>query len=383
MHSVRHRLSGVVAAGAVALVWATSVLGVAGPSGPKTDEPAARPAPPRARPPSRRQRTPQRRSYRRSRRPQPYSKNHSSTRAAFAPIVARAGASTVAIYCNGKQVALGAVVDAAGYVVTKASEVSGAPQCRSGDGRTVPARIVARDDRNDVALLKVSHKGFKPLQWADDDNPPVGSWIITPGLTDVPVSIGVVSVARRKGSTSRRPGQGFLGISFPRTGNEARVGQVIPQTAAARAALKANDLIVKVDSRAVKDRNELLALLGRTKPRQKVKLRIKRGDSQFDVTATLGLYPARGLGPQQYAGGALSERRTGFESIIQHDSTLRPDQCGGPAVNTDGKTVGINISRAGRVESYILPASVARKLIARLKLKGAQTTGPAESGKSK
>jgi len=127
-------------------------------------------------------------------------------------------------------------------------------------------------------------------------------------------------------------------------------------------------------------------VLRQTKPDQEITLRVRRGEKELDLSAALGKYPAGGwINPQQYAGGDLSERRTGFERIIQHDSTLQPNQCGGPALDADGKAVGINISRAGRVESYILPASLVRPLIAKLKAAGdakpkKQTRRPAPSG---
>jgi len=41
-------------------------------------------------------------------------------------------------------------------------------------------------------------------------------------------------------------------------------------------------------------------------------------------------------------------------------------QCGGPLMNLDGKAVGLNIARAGRVASYALPSSVVLPAIARL-----------------
>jgi serine protease Do len=62
----------------------------------------------------------------------------------------------------------------------------------------------------------------------------------------------------------------------------------------------------------------------------------------------------------------LSERRGGFSLAIQHDSVLKPADCGGPIVDLDGKAVGLNIARAGRVESYALPAAVVRASVAKL-----------------
>ena len=51
---------------------------------------------------------------------------------------------------------------------------------------------------------------------------------------------------------------------------------------------------------------------------------------------------------------------------IQHDSVLRPIDCGGPVVDVDGKVVGLNIARAGRVESYALPSSLVRETVDKL-----------------
>jgi serine protease Do len=45
---------------------------------------------------------------------------------------------------------------------------------------------------------------------------------------------------------------------------------------------------------------------------------------------------------------------------------LRPIDCGGPVVDVDGKVVGLNIARAGRVESYALPSSLVRETVDKL-----------------
>ena len=68
-----------------------------------------------------------------------------------------------------------------------------------------------------------------------------------------------------------------------------------------------------------------------------------------------------------HIGGRLSTRRSGFPEVIQHDCPLQPNQCGGPLVNLDGDVVGINIARAGRVETYALPARVVLERLADLK----------------
>jgi serine protease Do len=46
---------------------------------------------------------------------------------------------------------------------------------------------------------------------------------------------------------------------------------------------------------------------------------------------------------------------------------LKPEDCGGPLVNLDGEVVGINISRAGRIESYALTPAVVRPVLEAMK----------------
>ena len=75
---------------------------------------------------------------------------------------------------------------------------------------------------------------------------------------------------------------------------------------------------------------------------------------------------ASGAEFQNSLGGPLSERRAGFPLAIQHDSVLQPTDCGGPIVDLDGKAVGLNIARAGRVESYALPAAIVRESVDKL-----------------
>jgi chorismate mutase-like protein len=66
-------------------------------------------------------------------------------------------------------------------------------------------------------------------------------------------------------------------------------------------------------------------------------------------------------------GRALSSRRTGYPTILQHDSVVKPADCGGPLVDLDGKVIGLNICRAGRVESWAIPAEVIKAVLPELK----------------
>src|SRR5262249_45959434 len=67
--------------------------------------------------------------------------------------------------------------------------------------------------------------------------------------------------------------------------------------------------------------------------------------------------------PQERMGSILSNRRGEFPLILQHDSTLKYTDCGGPLVDLDGHVVGFNIARAGRVETYAIPGEAVPDLL--------------------
>ena len=94
------------------------------------------------------------------------------------------------------------------------------------------------------------------------------------------------------------------------------------------------------------------------------------------VKATLGKNPnpkedRRGtISSRQAYWGPLSDVRIGFTEVIQHDSVLKPNQCGGPLVNLDGEVIGINIARVGRIETLALTRRVVRELLQKLRAPG-------------
>src|SRR5438309_2097997 len=70
-------------------------------------------------------------------------KGSETVREAFRPVVQDAGKSTVIVLCDGKEAALGTVVGADGWIVTKASELKGEITCRTRrDAPALSAKIV-------------------------------------------------------------------------------------------------------------------------------------------------------------------------------------------------------------------------------------------------
>jgi serine protease Do len=292
----------------------------------------------------------------RSRAPGPYERNNSAVLSAFDVALAAPAHSTVAVHCGIRRVALGTIVDGSGYILTKASELNGPCECRLYDGRRLPATIVGIDPASDLAMLRVEADELEAAPFREGDTPPVGSLLVTPGVNQQPRGMGIVSVTPRAIEGPR----GLLGILLEQDDRGPRIEEVMPDSGAASAGLLQGDVITSINDTPVSTREALIETVRRFRPGDRVRLLVKRGDDVLDITATLSssdtLAGDSRQSFQNNQGGPLSERRSGFPSVIQHDTALSPNDCGGPIVDLDGKVVGINIARVGRVDSFALPA---------------------------
>jgi serine protease Do len=295
--------------------------------------------------------------------------------AAFRPVVAHPSDSAVRVRSGGRDVALGAVVGADGWIITKASVLNDKDiVCHFKDGKDLPARLVGVERKYDLALLQVEAKGLTPVQWRDTSAADVGKWVASVGPGPEPVAIGIISVGPRPYKVGDQPSKtpsknaGYLGVGLEEAEGGARVAMVAKGSPAEKAGIKPEDLVTHVAGKRIVDTESMINAVGRHKPGEVIEIRLKRGKQELTVTAKLARRPPMAMGnPQEKMGSQLSERRGGFPSILQHDTVLKPNDCGGPLVDLDGKTVGINIARAGRTETYAIPAAAVRQLLPELK----------------
>jgi serine protease Do len=286
-------------------------------------------------------------------------KNHQRVRSAFRNVVADARRATVCILRDNRQVALGTIVDSTGYILTKASEVAGDEPivCRFQDNRTRPAKCVGTLPSLDLAMLKVENiDRLTAAKWNTEKNPPpVGSLLATPHLGREPLAVGVVSLLPQPVAND-----GVLGIQLSDSNNGPLVSLVMHPSAAEEAGLQNGDLVLRVDEHAVTDSDELMRLIQQRLPGDTVSLALRRGKTDLVVDATLGRrtdLDQENNDFQSFLGGELSFRRSGFASVLQHDTFLLPEHCGGPVCDLEGRVVGVNIARAERIASYALPAA--------------------------
>jgi serine protease Do len=303
--------------------------------------------------------------------------------APFKPVVAAATESTVRIKRDDKDTILGTVVDADGYILTKLSElrldeIKGPIFVRLPDGSEYEGTTVAAHRATDLALLKVDVKGLKAVKFADTKKLPRGHWLASAGPNSDPVAVGVVSVMTRKLTgrdstiSTTNPNRGYLGVYLEDdkddkgNGIGARLTEVLRDEAASKAGLEVDDVIVEVDGKQVVSGLSLREILDKRKSGDVVKVKAKRKVETKDFKVTLGTAPKE-RGDFQNEMGArefpLSLRRTGFPLVLQTDMVIEAKNCGGPVVDLEGNVLGINIARAGRVETWVLPSEVIRPLL--------------------
>lgn len=284
-------------------------------------------------------------------------KDSAQVKSLLREVVASAGGCAVRVKCDGKDVALGTIVGPDGWILTKASELAGHTVCRLRDGRELEARLIGVHPQFDLAMLKVEATDLPVIPWNSRETV-VGQWVATPGAEDsAPLAMGVLSVPRRP----IPPASGVLGVALGDAEDGGRILNVLPDSAAQKAGLRPDDIITHVAGLATHNQSEVIAAIKRYRPGQTVQLRIKRGDKTLEIAATLAKLdtPAtRKRDLQNRSTGGISSRSDDFPMVLQHDTVVRPVDCGGPLVDLSGGVIGVNIARAGRTETYAVPTDI-------------------------
>jgi len=204
----------------------------------------------------------------------------------------------------------------------------------------------------------------------------VGEWVASASavasqdIDDEPIAVGVISVVRR----TIPPHNGFLGVALtdagaPGSNTGAKVMQVVVESPAEKAGLKVDDVVVAIDGRPVRTNTQLRSALQNSRPGKEVTLGVMRDGQQLELKAVLAapLAETPEAKEARLLAGKVNDRSNDFPAVFQHDTVLQPNQCGGPLVDLDGHVLGINIARAGRTESYALPADIIVPLIEPMK----------------
>jgi len=271
---------------------------------------------------------------------------------------------TVSILDGDETVALGTVLDRAGWIASKASELGWKTEVRLADGeKRVPAAVIV-DAANDLALLQIDHEFLsvpifeaKPLEER-------GRILVSPATARGRTKMGIVGANVR---AVERVG-GALGVLLGRQGvgfGGVEVREVYDDTAAAKAGILAGDVIRSVNGKIVLLTEQVIEEVAAHDPGENVVIDLKRGEESLEFDVILGFRSTYfgHFDRNQRLSGKTSTRLTGFERIIQHDIPVDVDAMGGPVLDLRGTLVGINIARADRVTTYALPSELIQRVL--------------------
>ena len=122
---------------------------------------------------------------------------------------------------------------------------------------------------------------------------------------------------------------GYLGIlpqdvtpalakSFNANGtNGALVGQVTPNSPAAKAGLKEGDIITEINGQPVADANQLRSKIGMMDPNSTAKLKVMRSGKMEDMAVTLGEFPSN----QERASAVEGSAENGLHGVTVENLT--------------------------------------------------------------
>ncbi len=297
-------------------------------------------------------------------------KNNKEVKSAYKQAAESVGKSTGHVLVDGKPVALATVVDADGYLVTKASLLGTSKQltCQFAGGEPIAVALIGVDKDFDLALLKIDGQKLKPVAWRSESADP-GTLVAAVDPHGEVLSIGVISTEPRRvrGTRDPNPRRAWLGVSLGGGERGTVITQVLDGSAAQRAGLEADDRIDRIDGAEMKSMEQVIATIGKHAPRDKIAVMVQREGELLEFQVRLGKPPADASPQDHWGGGPFSVRRGGFPEVLTHDTIIRPSQCGGPLVDTNGEVVGVNIARALRVSSYAVPAATVQRLVKQLK----------------
>ncbi|WP_316789739.1 S1C family serine protease [Pedobacter frigoris] len=243
------------------------------------------------------------------------------------------------------------------FLISKSSMVGESPLVVIKADKVIAARVIKRDDANDLVLLEINGKmkNGVDLNVRKDSIGfnEIGKFLISPH----PDNSGQIGVLGNAGVNIKNvPNSGFLGVT-----TELKDGLIVLTTLQRRspaslAMLRVGDQLLSVNGKAINDPEDLVNEIQKFKPEQKVKLQIKRGEEEFtkDIKLASRLNVRTHIADQFTDG--KSERRFGFDRVFVHDSKLKPTECGGPVFDMEGMFYGINIARFSRTSSIAVPA---------------------------
>jgi S1-C subfamily serine protease len=274
--------------------------------------------------------------------------------------------SVVEIWSDERWAGVGVYVGD-GFIVTKASELGRQLSVVLRNDVVAGVDVSANDPARDLALLKLWNPDFAdaitPVAWADVKDLPAGTILaaVTPPAFTPPT--GVTCVSAR--SIPPLPGCLPIQVKDAEGGVEVtgRFDWLMRWLRPPPFPLQEGDVITKVAGLPVQNREAFIKLMSRPAvgdhPRvmgEVVLVTYRRKGKRNDVP--IHLREQHTVASQRVR--PCSYRYSGFPAAIASDLAARPEHCGAPVVDADGRVVGLLIAHAPFIESLILPSAAVK-----------------------
>lgn len=292
--------------------------------------------------------------------PAPGKRPHAPIRKALAPQADKSSASVVEVFVGTEQVALGTIVRADGWIITKASELTGDVTCKLTDGRLLSAELKHVVHEHDLALLKADAENLPVTTFPAAEDIKAGR-IVAAVLPGKPPRCGIVSVETRPVPVE----ESWTGDGLSDTPRGVEVTEIWPFTQQ-QVAQRPKDIIQEINGQPTPDVASLKRLLDKELkdaiPGDLIEMKVTRAGRE--MTFRTPLLPSDGY-LNRVMDSSYTLRRSGFTAVFDSDIPLKQSMCGGPVIDASGQTVGIVIASRGRNEklrgpTMVLPASVVK-----------------------
>ncbi len=274
---------------------------------------------------------------------------------------------------------LGTIVSHDGLVVAKLSELAPSFRCQLPSGQELDGHIVGADVNRDLALIRIDAQNLTAISFDPATSlPQPGDILITHGFGETTVGLGVVSVKPGELPVQQEEGgrEVVWGLEFdpvpevrteilkqgPLSVSGLRLTRVASRSFGESTHLLVNDLVVSINGEATTRLEQWNQITQAIEAGQLVKVEIIRNGQRYQATSTTRSRSQR-TPHDRWGGGPVSERRFELGHVIIHDTVIRPEECGSPVMNLEGKVIGINIARVLRVASFAISIQEVQKFV--------------------